>query len=101
MKKLTFLAFAITSVLLTSSQILAQEGQWTTYTRANSGLIGDSVTSIAFDGNGTPWVAARQGVAKYDGAGAWTFYNSMTYMPSNDIWDIDYANGSIWFGHRS
>lgn len=99
MKKLTFLAFAILSLLLTSSQVFAQAGHWTTYTRANSGLIGDSIVAIAFDADGTPWVAAWQGVAKQTESG-WTFYNTPPYMTSNDIWDMDYANGSLWFGHR-
>lgn len=100
MKKLLFLAFAAVHVLpLVTSQIYAQDGIWMTFTRANSGLIGDTITSIAFDGNGAHWVAARQGVAKQTQSG-WTFYNTPEYMPSNEIWDIDYANGSLWFAHH-
>lgn len=69
-----------------------------TFTGENSGLIGDTVTSIAFDGDGSKWVAARQGVAKLAQTG-WVFYNNVTYMPSNQIWDMDYTNGSLWIAH--
>ena len=99
-KLLSLIAIAVLAILITSSEAFAQEGIWKTYTRANSGLIGDSVTSFDFDWNDSIWVGAWQGAAKQTEA-TWKPYNTKEYMPSNDIWDVDYANGSMWFAHRS
>src|SRR5690242_705876 len=94
----TALAFAAT-ILIAASHLSAQEGIWQTYTRANSGLIGDSVSSITFDQTGTVWLAARQGVAKQVGEG-WLFFNTAEYMPSDEIWDMDFTNNRVWSAHR-
>ncbi|HET9135168.1 MAG TPA: two-component regulator propeller domain-containing protein [Candidatus Kapabacteria bacterium] len=100
MKKFLFF-FSVTALnFLTINTSEAQDGVWKTYSRANSGLIGDSVSSIGFDGNDSLWVAVRQGVAKQTSSG-WKAYNTQVEIPSNEIWDIDYTNGSMWFAHHN
>lgn len=102
--KAILLRIAVLAVLASSSGTQAQSadypGIWTTFTRANSGLIGDSILAVTFDNKDSLWIAAYQGVAQQVPAG-WTRYNSTKFMPSNDIWDMDHANGSVWIGHRT
>ncbi len=101
MKKLRSLwVIAVLAIFITSSEAFAQDGIWKTYTRANSGLIGDSIMSFDFGPNDSIWVGAWQGVAEQTQTG-WKFYNTKTYMPSNEIWDVDYANATLWFAHHS
>lgn len=94
------LLFVLFGIWITASAARAQDGVWKTYTRANSELIGDSIMSFDFDWNDSIWVGTWQGVAKQTAA-TWKPYNTKTYMPSNEIWDIDYVNGSMWFAHHS
>jgi ligand-binding sensor domain-containing protein len=100
MKKFLLFFSIATLHFLMSDKSVAQSGQWITYSRANSGLIGDSVTSIGFDGNDSLWVAVRQGVTKQTSSG-WKAYNTQVEIPSNEIWDINYTNGSLWFAHHN
>src|SRR5688572_13656770 len=99
-KRLSLVVIVLVGIWITASRASAQEGIWKTYTKANSELIGDSIMAFDFDWNDSIWVGAWQGVAKQTGA-TWKPYNTKEYMPSNDIWDVDYVNGSIWFAHRS
>ncbi|UCG69462.1 MAG: hypothetical protein JSV09_00095, partial [Thermoplasmata archaeon] len=47
---------------------------WTIYTTANSGLVNDWVSSIAFDEQGTAWIGTRYGgLSVFDGV-TWTSY---------------------------
>jgi len=47
------------------------------YSPANSGLVGDRVHAITFDGNGNAWLGTGQGVSMFDGD-TWTNYTSET-----------------------
>jgi len=101
MKKLQSLwVIAVLAIFITSSEAFAQEGIWKTYTRANSGLIGDSIMSFDFDWNDSIWVGAWQGVAQQTQTG-WKFYNTKTYLPSNEIWDVEFVGSTMWFCHHT
>ncbi len=97
MKKILLILGAI-ALVASATGAQAQEGLWKTYSRANSGLLGDSIVAIGFDGNDSLWLAAWQGTAKQSGTG-WRLYNTKTDIPSNDIADIVYTNNILWFGH--
>ena len=74
---------------------------WTTYTKANSGLIGDDVICIVIDNSGNKWFGTRgSGVSRFDGS-TWTTYtpaNTGHGLSGNSIITIYVApNGDLWF----
>ena len=76
--------------------IKLNEPNWTTYT---IGLLDNSVSSIAIDGNGTKWIGTNNGgLTKFDGIN-WTT-NWTTYIPGDSYVTsitID-GSGNKWIG---
>jgi hypothetical protein len=90
--------FALTLGHTSTAQTIRAEGIWFNYSKANSGLQGDSVTSIAFDNSGNTWIGCFPGgLAKFDGA-HWTTYTDFSNVPSNDINALLFLNGTLWIG---
>ncbi len=74
-------------------------GESTFYNKANSGLPGNNISSIAIDGNNNKWIGTSNGLAKFDGTN-WTIYNkSNSGLPTNEIicLAID-DSGNKWIG---
>ncbi|MCF8345524.1 MAG: T9SS type A sorting domain-containing protein [Bacteroidales bacterium] len=70
------------------------------YNKANSGLPGNNVRSIAIDVNGMKWIGTwNDGMASFDGTN-WTVYNtSNSGLPHNDINSIVVdVDGLKWIG---
>jgi hypothetical protein len=71
---------------------------WTIYNSSNSGLPSDSVTAIAFEGNGDGWFGTKLGAAFKQG-GNWTVYNTgNSGLPANIITAIYIDGNTKWFG---
>jgi ligand-binding sensor domain-containing protein len=73
-------------------------GAKTFYNRTNSGLPGNTVTSIAIDAQGNKWIGTwGGGLAKFDGA-SWTLYNSLnSQMTADWITRLKFsADGRLW-----
>lgn len=70
---------------------------WTIYTRANSGLVSDSVQAIGISSGGIKWFGTFGGLSKYDGS-SWTSYTmTNSQLPSNDVRALVFSpNGTLW-----
>ncbi len=61
-------------------------GQRTFYNTTNSGLPGNSVTSMALEGNGRKWIGTSTGgVVSFDGVNWTVFDSSNSALPENNI----------------
>ncbi len=86
------------AILSAANPLFAQSGLWLHYSKANSGLPGDTVTAIGFDGSGGVWIGTgTEGLAKLQGTN-WQVFNDFSKVPSNDINTISNAFGSMWIG---
>jgi len=73
---------------------------WTMYNKANSGLPGNNVKSIAFDGNIT-WLGTDSGLAKFDGVN-WMLYDSVNSgLLSNNIKLLHAQGSDLWLALNS
>ncbi len=76
--------------------------KWTNYSMGNSGLVSNSVTSIAqnpVDGN--MWFATSEGISVFDGEN-WTNYRSENdkFLISNFVTSLAFeTDGSLWIGY--
>ncbi len=82
----------------------ANRGEWTRYTRANSGLPANTVISITPDADGSVWIGTLGGgAAHFDGATWATFNTHNSGLGDNSVYAI--ASGGVddqWFGfHRA
>jgi hypothetical protein len=76
----------------------AQNGSWLKYTAANSGLLSDTISAIAFDNSGNTWIAsAADGLSKFDGT-RWTSFNDMSKVPANTITSLLFFKGKLYVG---
>lgn len=75
------------------------DGQWTTYTVANSGIPGNNVLDVAWDKKtNTLWTSINNvGLARFDGT-TWTIFTpANSAVPSTYIQDISFdADGNLW-----
>lgn len=77
-----------------------QSGSKLNYTSANSGILGDYVTSLAIDSSDNKWFADLAGVSQLKQDGTWTTYTSSNSgLASSPIGAaaVDSANNK-WFG---
>ncbi|HUO29733.1 MAG TPA: diguanylate cyclase [Bryobacteraceae bacterium] len=74
-------------------------GGWQMTGRRN-GLLMDSVSSVVFDRDGSPWIGlSGAGVAHWLGFGAWEAWTAPDWMADDAIWSIaEDAKGRIWLG---
>jgi len=56
--------------------VLAPDGTWTTYTSANSALVGDWVKAVAIDKQGRVWIGTLVGLSVLAPDGKWATYTS-------------------------
>ncbi|MBC7186745.1 MAG: hypothetical protein H5U38_06890, partial [Calditrichaeota bacterium] len=105
----------VTAVLLLGSALVyGQSGQWTVYTRENSGLPDNNVLSLLATPEGRLWVGTRfEGLAVLDGA-SWSYFKppappGARATTSNDpqgpqaqaIYDIALdSTGVLWVGTK-
>ena len=77
----------------------SDEGNWTVYNTANSGLPHDPVQALATDARGNIWAATRKGLARFDGVN-WTVYTTdNSGLPSDTVWAIVVdERGHKWVG---
>ncbi len=71
---------------------------WFTYTHANSGLASDVIRDIAFDPEGTAWVATANGLNAFT-ADTWTVYatwDGANQLPSNDVKNVLVTGDLLW-----
>ncbi len=74
---------------------------WTTYTDNNSGLINNTINSIAIDANNNVWIGTNGGVSVFNGT-TWNSYTSSNGLVNNYINAISIdLQGDIWFGTLS
>jgi len=73
---------------------------WTSYSKNNSTIPSEKVTSIVVDEFNNKWIGTFQGLAKFDGAEEWTVYNeSNSNLVSNWITCITIdESGNKWIG---
>lgn len=74
--------------------------EWTIYNNSNSGLPGNSVTSICWDDNDEMWLGTGgSGLVHFNGTD-WIIYNSENIgLPENGTKDLIFDNdGNLWFG---
>ncbi len=84
-------------------RVLTQDGIWTTYTTANSGLTSDWINAIAFDADGRAWVGTNDGLNMLAQDGTWTTYTSVNSNLADDYvlaLAID-GEGQVWVGTRN
>lgn len=80
---------------------------WKTYTKENSGLPSNTITSIAIDANGNIWLGTygNVGVTMFNGNDRWEIFNTFNSgIADNDIAgiSIDQLRNTIWMnGFRS
>ncbi len=103
MKRFIFL-LALTFATTLGSTVFAQNGIWLKYTRSNSQLSGDSVMSIAFDGNNSAWfyseILGGTGALSQLTGTTWKAHNEINAsMYSNIVNPLGYFNGAMWAGN--
>ncbi len=71
----------------------------TIYTRINSGLPDNHISSVYVDKKGNKWIATVSGLLKFD-SDHWTKFNTKnSTLPSDFIYDIaEDSKGNIWVG---
>jgi len=68
-----------------------------------SGLPMDSVSSVLFDREGSPWIGTNGGgAARWIGFGAWRGWTAPDWMENDAIWAITEGHdGAIWIGSNT
>jgi ligand-binding sensor domain-containing protein len=71
----------------------------TLFTRVNSGLPDNNITSIVVDKNGNKWIATGSGLVRFDGIN-WTKFNTKNSAILSDFtYDLaEDSKGNIWVG---
>lgn len=79
--------------------------QWTNWNMANSNIVADHITSVAFSADGTVWVSGYTaagfltgGIAKLNSSNEWVVYNvNNSGLASEQIDDIEFDGlGNLW-----
>jgi hypothetical protein len=71
----------------------------TLFTRVNSGLPDNNITSIVVDKNGNKWISTGSGLAKFDGTNWTSFTTENSTISSNFTYDLaEDSKGNIWVG---
>ena len=94
-------------VLLLPTAAPSQNPEWMNFTTDNSGLPVNSVSCLAVDSQGNPWIGTGSrlevwlggGLARFDGA-RWEVYDKTNSgVPGNSVLSIAFdAQGSLWIG---
>lgn len=97
---------ALAFLLLLSAEKLAAQN-WTIYNKANSGMLSDYVSAIAFQQDSTAWIGMNSGgIVKFK-SNTWTQvdtsvitvagsnFTDISCAPNNDIWITSISNTSI------
>ncbi|MDY7079502.1 MAG: DNRLRE domain-containing protein [Chloroflexota bacterium] len=80
---------------------LTGDGEWSTYTTGNSGLVNDHVNAVAVDRDGSVWFGTDGGLNKLIPDGEiWFTYTGG--LPTNGVVDIAFdAEGNVWLAASS
>jgi|GEM_PF-1965362 len=95
--------YSIVIILFTSSYLISQQQEWTTFTSA-TGLVHNKVESICESSDGAIWVGTAQGVSRYY-EGNWIKYTA-TNTDSGLLDDYleaicESSDGALWFGSNT
>src|SRR5688572_8839247 len=73
---------------------------WTVYDRTNSGLPGNNVTALAFDGS-ISWIGTDSGLVQYAGTNWILFDSTNSGLSRNNIKLLYCHNGNLWIAFES
>lgn len=81
----------------TGPDFAIEEGRWTGYTTATSGLPSDAVLDLAIGPDGTLWIATDNGLARFDGDGWSRFTPQNADLVSAHVSEVAIdADGTVW-----
>jgi hypothetical protein len=74
-------------------------GTWSTITREPSGLAGNNVRAIVFDGSGNLFAAVPgKGVSRLGRDGRWSLINAFDGLPSDTVLAMRAQGDTVWMG---
>lgn len=95
-----FRLFLIFLFLITCSS-MALGGQWSTYTKENSGLSDNEVRAICVDSYGAKWFGTKNGLSRFDGA-VWNIFTTADKLAHDTVntivFEITGYGPEIWVG---
>ena len=98
--KTAITVFVIFSISVGSKLLFAQN-IWNVYTKSNSGICSDTITSI-YENSGIFWFGTVSGVSKYDGSNWTNFtYGNSPFTEYNNVTAIISFKGAMYFGTLS
>lgn len=80
------------------SKLLVDGTKLAVYTNAD-GLGGNEIQDMAIDAQGNKWIAAINGVTKFDGTNFTKYHTGNSAIPRNDVFSIAFdSNENMWLG---